>query len=232
MPGETSQTLHRGLRLLELVASAPAGYAIADLSRQLGLNRTVVYRLVTTLEEHGLTRRSPGGRVTAGLGLYRLGCLVQPVLQATATPVLRTLADEAEATAHFTVAEGDEAVAVAVVEPRWTDFHVAYRVGARHDVGAAAAGKAIVLGRRMSAGDGSDTAETASGGEAGEAGTESMYVSSVGELQRGAHGISAPVLGVDGLEASVGLISLFDLDEPEVGPRVVAAARAIGRALS
>ncbi|MGH3425146.1 MAG: IclR family transcriptional regulator, partial [Nocardioidaceae bacterium] len=144
---ETSQTLDRGLRLLELVASAPAGYSISELSEHLRLNRTVVYRLVATLEQHGLARRGAGGRITAGLGLFRLGQSVQPVLQAKATPVLRALADEVGATAHLTIAEGDEATAVAVVEPRWTDFHVAYRVGARHHVREAAAGKAIELGR-------------------------------------------------------------------------------------
>lgn len=214
MAAETSQTLDRGVRLLQLVASTSTGYSVSELAGTLGLNRTVVYRLVATLDQHGLTARGTGGRVTAGLALFRLGQSVQPVLQAKATPVLRALADEVGATAHLTIADGEEAIAVVVVEPRWTDYHVAYRVGARHHVREAAAGKAIELGRT---GD--------------RVGNEPAYASSVGELQPGAHGIAAPVLGVEGLEASVGLVSLHGLDEPEVGPRVVTAARALGRAL-
>lgn len=216
MAAEISQTLDRGLRLLDAVALEPAGYSIGELAERLGLNRTVVYRLVATLERHGLAHRDEAGRVTAGLGLIPLGQAVRPVLQSRTVPVLRVLADELGATAHLTVAEGDEAIAIAVVEPRWTDFHVAYRVGARHDVRAAAAGRAILLGRTRPAGSTADP----------------NYVASAGELQRGAQGVAAPVLGVPGLEASIGIVSLHDIDAHEVGPGIVRAAGAIARALT
>lgn len=55
--------------------------------------------------------------------------------------MLRRLAEQVGATAHL--ADGVEAQAVAVVEPSWTDVHVAYRVGSRHQVGAGAAGRAV-----------------------------------------------------------------------------------------
>lgn len=214
MVAEISQTLDRGLRLLEVVAVEPAGYTIGELADRLGLNRTVVYRLVATLELHGLAHRDESGRVTAGLGLIPLGQSVRPILQARTVPVLRVLADELGATAHLTVAEGDEAIAIAVVEPRWTDFHVAYRVGARHDVHAAAAGRAILLGRRPAIG------------------SEPRYAASTGELERGAQGVAAPVLGVPGLEASIGVVSLRDIDAQVIGPKIVRAAAAITRALA
>ncbi|UYM04111.1 IclR family transcriptional regulator [Solicola gregarius] len=215
MAAEISQTLDRGLRLLDAVAVEPAGYSIGDLADRLELNRTVVYRLVATLELHGLVHRDRSGRVTAGLGLIPLGQAVRPVLQARATPVLRALADEVGATAHLTVAEGEEATAIAVVEPRWSDFHVAYRVGARHDVRDAAAGRAILLGRSLTVGT--------------PAGTS--YVASAGELQPGARGVAAPVCGVEGLDASIGIVSLHEVDIDEIGPLVVRAAAAIARAL-
>jgi hypothetical protein len=40
------------------------------------------------------------------------------------------------------------------------------------------------------------------------------------------------VLGVEGLEASVGIVTLGDLDGTEVGPLVVAAAAEVARRLS
>ena len=80
-----------------------------------------------------------------GLGVLHLASAVQPLLRDLALPVLRCLADAIGCTAHLTVADGDEALALAVVEPTWTDFHVAYRVGARHALSAGRAGKAIGL---------------------------------------------------------------------------------------
>lgn len=211
MAAETSQTLDRGLRVLRLLADSPAGLSVAELSERLGVNRTVVYRLVTTLEQHRLARRDHTGRLHVGLGVLSLAHGLQPVLREVATPVLRSLAERVGSTAHLTVVDGTEALAVAVVEPSWTDFHVGYRVGARHPLDQGAAGKAILLGR-------------APGGPS--------YVDTAGELQAGAHGVAAPVLGVDGLEASVGVVSLVDLDTPAVGAACVAAATELAARLS
>jgi len=208
--GETAQTLDRGLIVLELVAASSGGLTVAELAEQLGVGRTVVYRLVSTLAAHGLVRRDPEGRVRLGPGALRLAGRVQPAIRSAAMPVLRRLAEQCGATAHLTVAEGDEAVALAVVEPTWTDYHVAYRVGSRHPLGAGAAGRALLAGRSGSA----------------------AAVASSGELQPGAYGVAAAVLGAAGLEASVGVVSMEPLDLGEAGPRVEAAARAVGAALA
>jgi DNA-binding IclR family transcriptional regulator len=216
MAAETSQTLDRGLRVLEILAATPAGLSVTALAAEVGVNRTVVYRLVTTLEQHGLARRDSGGRLHVGLGVLALARGLHPVLRELAQPVLRALAEELGSTAHLTFADGGEALAIAVVEPTWTDFHVAYRVGARHPLDQGAAGRAILLGREIRAGKAS----------------ENCYVQTVGELQAGARGLASPVLGVDGLEASVGIVTLGDLDVSEVGPKVVAAAQAVANRLS
>lgn len=176
------------------------------LAGELDLNRTVVHRLVSTLESHGLVRRDDDARIGLGTGLLGLAGAVRPWLRAGATPALRRLADDVGATAHLTVVDGGEALAVAVVEPTWTDFHVAYRVGARHPLDRGAAGRAL----------------------AAEVGT---YVSTEGELQPGAYGLAAPVVGVPGLAASVGVVTLGVLDAGRVGPRVLASAAEVAAAL-
>src|SRR3954463_12579171 len=187
MPAETSQTLDRGLRVLDVLASAPGGLTVTELATRLDVNRTVVYRLVSTLEQHALVRRDPRGRWPVGLGVLHLASAVQPVLRDLAVPVLRELAEAVGSTAHLTVADGEEALALVVVEPSWTNFHVGYRVGSRHPLGQGAAGRAILLGRT---------------------GDPTPYVLTVGELQSGAQGLAAPVLGVSGLEASVGIVTV------------------------
>ena len=206
MASETSQTLDRGLRVLRVLADSPEGLTVTELSGRLEVNRTIMHRLISTLEQHGLVRRDARGRLFVGLGVLHLAGAVQPLLRDLAMPVLRSLAEEVGSTAHLTVADGDEALALAVVEPTWTDFHVAYRIGARHPLSQGAAGKAIAL---------LDVDVPA-------------YAVTSGELQSGARGLAAPVRGVEGLRASVGIVTLDDsIDEAAVAPRVVAAAAAV-----
>jgi DNA-binding IclR family transcriptional regulator len=54
--------------------------------------------------------------------------------------------------------------------------------------------------------------------------SEQGWATSTGELQAGASGVAAPVRGVPGLRASVGVLSMEPLDAKVVGPQVVAAA--------
>lgn len=212
MAVETSQTLDRGLQVLEVLARTGTGLSVTEIAEALGVNRTVAHRLVSTLELRSMVRRVAGGRVHLGMGVLRLSGAVQPVLRDAAVPVLRQLAETVGCTAHFTVADGEEAVALAVVEPSWTDYHVAYRPGSRHPVGQGAAGRAIALVR--------------TGDE------QTPYVVAQGELHSGAHGLAAPVRGVPGLEASLGIVTLGSgIDESVVAPRVLAAAREMARQL-
>lgn len=207
MSGEGSQTLDRGLRILEVLAreDGSEGMTISELATVLDVGRPVVYRLVTTLEEHRLVTRQEG-RLRLGLGAHQLAGAVVPALRERARPILAALADTAGATAHLTVVEGDEAVALVVVEPTGTDFHVGYRTGSRHPLDRGAAGRAILAARR--------------GG--------SRTVSSIGELQLGAHGLALAVpSGTTPFEASVGVVSLRPLDDEVVEPHLRAAVRLI-----
>ena len=206
---ETAQTLDRGLRLLHLVADTP-GLTVTEAAARLGVGRAAIYRLVGALAGHGMVRRDAAGRLRLGAGLLQLARRAQPLIADAALPALRRLAEEVGATAHLTVAEGAEAVALVVVEPSWTAFHVAYRSGSRHPIERGAAGRAILAGRQ---------------GEHG-------LVSTAGELQPGAYGVATAVLGVEGLEASVGVVALAPLELATVGPHVQTAATTIADALS
>jgi DNA-binding IclR family transcriptional regulator len=205
---ESSLTLERGLALLQAVADSESeAPTISDLATTIGASRAAVYRLLVPLQERGLVRRD-GSKVRLGLGLLRLAARVTPQLRLAALPALRELAEAVGATAHLTVADGEEAQAIAVIEPSWTTYHVAYRVGTRHPLSRGAAGKAIGL-REENPG----------------------WLATTGELQSGASGIAAPVRGVPGLRASVGVISFQSLDGAVVGPQVLAAATTVAAAL-
>ena len=208
MTAEGSLTLDRGLALLQAVADAGGDPAtISELAATIGASRAAVYRLLVPLAERGLVRRD-GTKVRLGVGVLRLGAQVLPQVREAARPVLRELADQVGATAHLTVALGDQIESVAVAEPSSGDFHVAYRVGARQPTGTGAAGKALAL----------------------RAGGRGWAVSS-GDPQRGVTGLAAPVRGVPGLRASVGVLSLGPLRADVVGPRVVVAATRLAEVL-
>ena len=221
---ETAQTLDRGLRLLQFVADAPGGLTITEAAHRLGVGRAVVYRLAATLVGHGMIRRDAAGQLRIGPGVLQLARRAQPLIADAALPALRRLAEQVGATAHLTVADSGEAVALAVVEPSWTQFHVAYRAGSRHPLDLGAAGRAILAGRTEPAGP-------AAPEEADSPQGTVEWIESAGELQAGAYGIAAPVLGVPGLEASVGVVALAPLDPELAGPVVVTAARAVAQAL-
>jgi DNA-binding IclR family transcriptional regulator len=207
---ESSQTLERGLRLLRLLSDGHGSRTPTELAAELDLSRPVVYRLLTTLQNEGFVRRDRDGRVHLGFGVLALAQAVHPLLRATALPTLRRLAEQVGATAHLTVAEGDDGLAVAVVEPSWTPMHVAYREGSRHPLDRGAAGRAI-LGLRQGRTD---------------------YLHTEGELQEGAYGVAAPVPGIPWLEASVGVVAFTPLDPDTVGPRVTESARTLAATLT
>lgn len=213
MAAETSQTLDRGLRVLEVLADHPAGLTVTETAAELGVSRTIVYRLVVTLEQHGFLRRAQDGRCRLGMASLSLARQIHPIVRDAALPFLRKLAEGVSATAHLTLVEGNEALAVAVVEPTRSDMHLVYRVGSRAPVDRGVAGRAAVA--------------TRTSGRALEPG----WVISGGDPAQGGYAVAAPVLGVVGFEASVGVLSMLELDAAKVGPPVVAAATDIARAL-
>ncbi|MCV2459633.1 IclR family transcriptional regulator, partial [Streptomyces sp. ICN988] len=57
------------------------------------------------------------------------------------------------------------------------------------------------------------------------------YTLTHGELEAGACGAAAPLLGVTGVEGSVGVVMLADVVPERVGERVMHAAREVAEAL-
>ncbi|MFR9723899.1 IclR family transcriptional regulator [Streptomyces sp. MS19] len=213
MTAETSQTLDRGLRVLKLLADTDQGLTVTELARRLGVNRTVVYRLLATLEQHALARRDATGRARVGVGVLGLGRQVHPLVREAALPVLRSLADDVGATAHLTVPDGTDALTVAVVEPTRSGYHVAYRTGFREPLDRGAAGQAILTGRCKDIDD------------------EDGYVLTRALSPARAAAAAAPLPADCGVEGSVGVVMLHETVPPGVGPRVVRAAREVGAVL-
>ncbi len=90
-PAQSVQSVDRALDLLAAVAASEQAPTVAELAEQCGINRSTAWRLLATLESHGMVERassSSGYRV--GYGAVRLGAAadeasvvrrVRPVLE-------------------------------------------------------------------------------------------------------------------------------------------------------
>src|SRR3954447_14210107 len=145
--GSALQTLSRGITALELLADADGPISIADLSARLDLHRSITYRIVRTLEDHGLVRRDAGGDLELGASLATLARNVSRDLQTAALPELTELANGLGMTAFLAVLDQEDAVTLVSVEPRAAVAAVAQRPGTRHplDQGAPGGGGGRVL---------------------------------------------------------------------------------------
>ena len=112
-----SQTLDRGLRVLEHVVRANVPLAVADVARGVDIHRSVAYRMMRTLEDHGLLARDEQGRYVPGAGLAALSGRFRPQLRAAAARHLHQLVLETGMTSFLVVRNGGEAVTIDVVEP-------------------------------------------------------------------------------------------------------------------
>lgn len=138
-----SQTLGRGLEALTLIGESAAPLSVAELAAQLGIHRSMAYRLVKTFEQHGFVERTAAGELELGARLGALARNVAKSLQAAAAPHLATVSDELLMTALLVVYDGEAAVTLSTAEPRLADATVAQRPGTRHPIDNGAPGRVI-----------------------------------------------------------------------------------------
>ena len=201
----TLQTLDRGLHALEIIAEHAEGISVADLAEQLDVHRAIAYRIVTTLEGHGLITRTLEGPVRLGAAISLLASRFEPQLRAVAQPLLRTLAGSTRATAFISVAQGTECVVIMEAQPEEGLLRVGYRVGSRHPLTRGAAGIAILAARPPQPED----------DEAVRRARAEGFSLTRGQLQRGAVGVASAIAspqGRSGVEACVGVVAMDDLD--------------------
>jgi DNA-binding IclR family transcriptional regulator len=214
-----SQTLDRGIRILEHLAALGTPQPIIEIGQALGLHRSITYRLLRTLEDHRLVERDALGRYWLGLGMAGLARGVRTDLQTAALPRLNALVAELGMTAFLVVRTGDEAVTVASVEPHDTAAHVVYRPGTRHPVDRGAPGLALLMAEPPSPDDRDALLEARRTG----------WASSHGEVIPGLRSIAAPVLGPDG--GARGALAVVFVDEgaeiERIGRAVAEAARKV-----
>jgi DNA-binding IclR family transcriptional regulator len=121
------QSIDRAAELLEAVARAPEPETAPELADACGLNRSTAWRILATLEHHGLVERDPdSNRYSLGFAVLRLAAAAghEPLVR-LAHPVLRRLADATGETVNLAVARrlelvyADQVQARHVMAPNW-----------------------------------------------------------------------------------------------------------------
>jgi DNA-binding IclR family transcriptional regulator len=138
-----SQTLSRGLRVLEIIGESDEPLSVAAIAEKLGIHRSMVYRLLKTLEQHGFIAKNPAGGLVMGMRISSLARGVLKDLQEAAAPELAALAEELEMTAFLVSYDGESAVTLRSAEPLTAQTTVAKKPGTRHSVDLGAPGHVI-----------------------------------------------------------------------------------------
>jgi DNA-binding IclR family transcriptional regulator len=202
LPRPSVQTLDRGLRLLELIALSHVPLPLAELAAQMRLHRSIVYRLLRTLQDHQLVVHTPQGYVL-GTRAQSLGRRTLPVLQRIAKPEIAKLAARVGLTAFFVVRDGEEAVTLVSVEVESARSRAVYSPGDRHPLTVGSPGIAMLA------------AEPPRDGERPEVVTARAvgYATTSSEVIPGLRTISAPVTSAPG-HAVAAVSIVFAVERP------------------
>ncbi len=216
-----SQTLDRGIRVLELLAETGGPHTITELATALGVHRSIVYRILRTLEDHRLVARAADGRIELGVGLSALARSVSRDLSAAALPELAAAANELGLTCFLAVADGEECVTLLSVAPRHSLAHISYRPGTKHPLTSGAPGVAILAARPPTA---NERAAVAAARVLG-------YARSTSEVIDGLSSIAVPLPSRAAPDASLATLFVGEQDETALAHRLNIAAAAIAAEL-
>ena len=113
------QAVDRAVALLKSVAASATPPTVLELARDCGLNRSTAWRLLRTLEHHGLVDRDPiTQRYTVGYGAVSVAAVVtDDALVRRVRPLLARLADATGESVTLAVAKRFNLVYVDQVDP-------------------------------------------------------------------------------------------------------------------
>jgi DNA-binding IclR family transcriptional regulator len=144
----TIPVIDRMMDLFDELERRPDGASISALTAALALPRTSVYRILNTLQAHGMVRRAGTGAYRLGPRLIRLAAQVKAGgaavdLAAAAQPVLDELAARTGYSVKLSVLDAEGVLVLAVAQGR-RDYALTVTRGQRVPVHAGAAGKLLL----------------------------------------------------------------------------------------
>ncbi|HUA54860.1 MAG TPA: IclR family transcriptional regulator [Candidatus Sulfotelmatobacter sp.] len=110
-------SLGRALDIVEMLARAQRPLGLGEIARELGISKSSVHDVLTTLAARGFVERQPGGIYRLGLKAWEVGAAasVTPLVQAAAS-IMARLAAELQENVDLGVLSGFESVNVHIVD--------------------------------------------------------------------------------------------------------------------
>ena len=143
---QTSQTLLRGLKILEFIARGGSGLSIRQLAGEVKLPRSIVHRLISTLEDAGyLQKNSPMPGYRLGTKLWWLGCaaIQELEIKEVARPHLEDLAAKTKELVNIAILDGKEVLYIDKIDSSQS-VRAHIPIGGRAPAYCVATGKAIL----------------------------------------------------------------------------------------
>ena len=178
-----SQTLARGLAALQLVAASRTGLSVQQVADDIGVHRTIAYRLLSTLAQFRFVAKGEDGRYRSAAALAVLGSSFDNNVRQLSVPTLRALADALGTTVSLLVAEGDQQVAIAVIVPTNVFYQLSFHEGSRYPLERGAAGIALLASMPPRPGERDLVPETRQQG----------WIITHGEVEPNTFGLAVPV---------------------------------------
>jgi DNA-binding IclR family transcriptional regulator len=208
---EISKTVDQALRLVETLSTS-GPMAINDLSRHHDISRTVVYRLLTTLELHGFVRRS---QLIYSLGprLFALARQMEEELRNVARAPMSALAESINETIVLVVRDGSDALSADVIPGRRHLLQVNFPPGYRYPLTKTASGRAILAflpgdeREQIITGSTTSPADRALLLEQLAQVRHQGFALSSNEYHNGLAGLAVPVYADDGVVASLAIVA-------------------------
>lgn len=141
----SSQTLSRGIQILEHLAERGGEASVSEVVEALNLHRSIVYRLIQTLQQHGLVVNSDRGRIALGRRLAALARSIDRDLRTVAFPALQSAAEDLGVTCFLVAYDQGEVTTLVSVKPSQSKVTVAESPGTRHPLGVGAPGRAVLM---------------------------------------------------------------------------------------
>jgi len=143
--GTLSQTVVRALSILRSFDRDRRELGVTEISHELALPKTIVFRLIQTLKEHDFLEQNPdNSKYRIGIGAFEVGNLFKSsTLEAESAPFMRHLVDQTGHTAQLAVLHRNEMVIIARMEGRGP-VKYGVSVGERRPIYCSAVGKAVL----------------------------------------------------------------------------------------
>ncbi len=212
--------------MLELLAENVSPPSIAELATALGVHRSIAYRILRTLEGHGLVARDSAGLVRLAPRMATLARGVSRDLQSAALPELTAVANELGMTAFLAVLDRIEVVTLTSVEPRHAHASVAQRPGTRHPLTLGAPG--IAIQSALTAAQWNALVPTEKKRQEALDAAERGFATSHDEVIRGLSSVAVPLVVAGQPSAAIAVVYVTSADYVEdIGARLTRAAHAI-----